>query len=366
MIRPAIFADMWALRRKPRRRIFFYTDALLASSYHPYLLALHSILGPLGSRSGQATLVLRNPKVRGYLQARRRPGKAEIDVQFLAAYGAGARAEMSDGDIFFQLLEGLLARAGGQQIERVFATVGRRADDLLEVLRQLMFQPYAQQSVWLLAEPSIEAGSAMVALRRQNRRDAWPLHQLYLSLAPRHVQQAELRESTSWQLSRTHKLWGGRERAWVLGDDQSLQVYVRLQTGSRGHVLHLMVAPHLRGETAAMVRYVLSQIHDQQPVFAVVRSYQGELQAAMQELGFVERGEQTLYVRRLALRERQSSFVPALLRVEQREGAMSLSTATEASSGSGPGRMRAEQSIPEFPPFPLLGTVLRGLNGSDD
>lgn len=324
MIRPAIVADIWALRRKPRRRIFFYNDALLASYYHPYLLALRSMLDPMGL--DQQTLVLRDHGVRGYLQARRRVSKTEVDLQFLTAYGRRGRSRLSDGEVFFQLIEKLLKRAGSHGIERVFATLGARAADVTEVLRQLGFQPYAQQMVWMLAEPAVEAGSSIVALRRQTRRDEWAIHQLYSSVTPRHVQQAELRQSTSWHLSRTRHWFRSRERAWVLGDDQSLTVYLHVRTGSRGHVLHVMMAPHLRMEAASMVRYVLSQLHDQRPIFAVIRSYQGELRTALEELGFIERGEQTIFVKQLALVKRQPALLPALLRTEQAEGASPILT----------------------------------------
>ncbi len=324
MIRPAIVADMWALRRKPLRRIFFYNDALLASYYHPYLLALHSMLDPMGL--DQQTLVLRDQGMRGYLQARRRPTKAEVDLQFLTAYARRGHSQLSDGDVFFRLVEAFLKRAGSHHIERVFATIGARATDVTEVLRQLGFQSYAQQWVWMLAEPSVEAGSSIVALRRQARHDAWAIHQLYASVTPRHVQQAELRESASWQLSRTRPWLRGRERGWVLGDDQSLTVHMHLHTGSRGHVLHPMIAPHLRMEAAAMVRYVLSQLQDRRPIFAVIRSYQGELRAGLEELGFMDRGEQTIFVKQLAILKRHPLFLPALLRPEQVETATSIST----------------------------------------
>ena len=75
-----------------------------------------------------------------------------------------------------------------------------------------------------------------------------------------------------------------------------------------------------------MVRFVLSQLRDQQPVFAVVRSYQSELRAALEELGFVERGEQTIFAKHLARLQRQPSFLPALLRTEQPEAAIAGAT----------------------------------------
>ncbi len=202
MIRLATVADMWALRRKPRRRIYFYNDALLASTYHPYIQTLRSLLNPIGSRSEHLTLVLRDHGLRGFLQARRRSTAAEVDLQFLTAYGRRHQPRMGDGDVFYQLLEALLQRVGHHHVERVFAAVGHRSTDVIEVLRQLGFQPYTQQSIWMLAEPTVEVGSSIVALRHQVRNDAWGIHQLYLSLTPRVVQQAELRDSTSWERSR--------------------------------------------------------------------------------------------------------------------------------------------------------------------
>ncbi|HZG65935.1 MAG TPA: hypothetical protein VEZ12_04285 [Herpetosiphonaceae bacterium] len=326
MIRPANVADIWALRRKAQRRIYFYNDALLASSYHSYILSLRSIIDPMSS--DRQTLVLRDHGVRGYLQTCRRSHTAATDLQFLGSFNRRARSRLSDGDVFFQLLEEYLKRAGNDQIERVFATLGARSADVIEVLRQLGFHPYAQQSVWMLSEPIIEAGSSMVALRRQARRDAWGIQQLYTSLTPRHVQQAEPRESTSWILSRRQQWFRGAERCWVLGDDQSLTVHIHLRTGSRGHVLRIMVAPHLRADTTAMVRYVLSQLHDQRPVFAVLRGYQSELRASFEELGFVERGEQTSFVKHLAILKRQPAFLPTLLGKAPGEGALPVSIIT--------------------------------------
>jgi len=244
----------------------------------------------------------------------------------MTVYGRRHQPPVSDGDAFFQLTEAMLRRAGDRQTQRIFATVSTRATDLIEVLRQLGFQPYAQQSIWMLAHPSIEAGSSMVAFRRQGRRDVWAINQLYSSVTPRHVQQAELRESSSWQLPRANPWLRDRERGWVLGNDQSLTVHVQVRSGPRGHVMHIMLAPHHLAETAAMLRYVLTQLQDDRPVFAILRTYQTELRSALDELNFVERGEQTLLVKHLALRQHQPSFLPNLRRPEQAEGALSIST----------------------------------------
>jgi hypothetical protein len=309
LIRPAIAADLWALRRRPQRRTFFYTEAMLASGYRPFVVSLKSALGPMGD--DVVTLVLRNGGTRGYVQARKRAHVPEIDITYLAGFGA-RRQSIPDGDAWFALVENLIERAGHARIERVFAALGHRFDDMAEILRQLGFQPYAQQHIWMLPEPTVEVGTALVALRRQYRKDAWPIQELYNRVTPRHVQQAELRKSTSWQLPRPRRRIGWRERGWVLGDDQTLRVHIHVSTGSRAHVMRTLLEPSERHDVAAMLRYALSQLSEPRTVFAIVRGYQGELGNALQELGFKERGQQTLFVRHLTVPQRQPARLPVL------------------------------------------------------
>jgi hypothetical protein len=306
-------ADLWALRRRPQRRIFFYTETMLANSYRPFVVSLRSMLGPLGD--DVVTLVLRNGGMRGFIQARKRAHAPEIDISYLAGF-TSRNSSIPDGDVWFSLVENLLERAGQARIERVFAAVGQRFEDVIEILKQLGFQPYTQQQIWMLPEPTIKEGSALVALRRQHRRDAWPIQQLYTRVTPRHVQQAELKQSSSWQLPLPRRRIGWRERGWVLGNDQALHMHIHVLTGPRGHVLRPMFEPEVRQHAATMLRYALNHMNEPRTVFAVVRGYQSEIGSALEELGFKLRGEQTLFVKHLVVPQRQSVRVPALLLAE--------------------------------------------------
>ncbi len=308
-------ADIWALRRKPQRRVFLYTPFMLATSYRVYTHFLRSLMGPLGQHF--MTLVLRDGGLRGIIQARRRPHTPEVDLLYLTAYKKQRQSIIGEGDIWFRLVEDVLRRAGEGRIERIFAAVGTRFEDVAEILHQLAFQAYGQQRLWILAEPAVETGTTLRALRRQRSRDAHAIHQLYCSLTPRHVQQAELRRPASWQLNRRQLNY--RERGWVLGDDQSLTVCIQVQTGVRGHVIRLLIAPHLRDEASALLRYVLSQLSEARPVFVLIHSYQSELEAALEDTGFSLRGEQTLFVKHLALRIKQPSLLPRFRRTEPLE-----------------------------------------------
>ncbi len=106
---------------------------MLASSYQPLIVSGRSMLGPLGNE--QVTLVLRDNGVRGFVQAHKRPHFPEIDVSYLATFRSRDGTAL-DGDTTFRMLEGLIERAGHARIERIFATVVPRFDDMAEVLRQ--------------------------------------------------------------------------------------------------------------------------------------------------------------------------------------------------------------------------------------
>lgn len=307
-------ADMWALRRKPQRRVFLYTPTMLASSYRPFAHLLRGLFGPLGQE--RVTLVLRDHGVRGVLQAQRRPHRPEVDLLYLNAY-LKHRQPMSEGDVWYRLVEETIRRAGEYRVERIFAAVGTRFDDVGEVVRQLGFQPYAQQRLWTLPEPTVEAGSTLRALRRQRSQDAWAIHQLYSSVTPRQVQQAEMRLAEGWQLAR--RQWQQRERGWVLGDDQTLTAHVQVCTGVRGHVLRFQIAPHVRDEAPNLLRYVLSQLDEPRPIFVLQPTYHSEFDDMWADLGFVLRAEQTLFVKHVALRRKQPLLIPGLRRADTLE-----------------------------------------------
>ncbi len=313
LIRPATAVDLWALRRRPQRRVFLYTEAMLAHNYRPFVVSVRSVLGPLGSDF--VTLVFNDDGMCSFLQAQKRPHAPELDLAYLASFNSGKHT-MSDGDAWFKLVEDLLERAGQARIERVFAATTQRFYDATEVLKQLGFHPYAQQHIWTLPQPSVKAGSALLALRQQHRHDAWAIQQLYEQITPRHVKQAELRRSTAWQLPRPRRRLGWRERGWVLGTDDALHMYIHVLTGPHGHVVRPLCDPAVRQDAAAMLRYILSQINEPRTVFAVIRGYQSELGVALEEVGFKLLAEQTLFAKQLTVSQHQPALVPGLLRPE--------------------------------------------------
>lgn len=313
MIRPVSPRDFWSLRRKPYSRLYLYNEVMLARGHNPALYAVRCWLDVRGG-SG-VTLVYRDGGLRGFVQAWRRPGRPEIDLLYLAALPYGRKnPPPTDPDVWYRLLEQLIAYAGSKGIQRIYAPLASGAPTF-ELLRQLGFQPYTQRQVWVLRNPTVEEGSAMVALRAQARRDAFAIQQLYEAVAPRVVQQAEMRSSSSWHLPIPRVSWDRvRRKGWVLGREagEGLDITIQAWIGPSNTVLYPLIRPDGRQKAEAALRYSLSQLPENRPVYALVSGYQSELQAPLEGLGFEHIGDQVLMVKNTVVALRSPRLSPVV------------------------------------------------------
>jgi hypothetical protein len=309
MIRPATFGDLWALRRKPRSFVMLYNEALLAGIHRWQLTALRLMLH--GSTRDGATLVLRERGARAVLQTLRRDQRPEHDIVMLAAY-EGGNGSPTDADAWFRLLEAHALYAGQVGIQRVYAALSQRHDELREVFRQIGFFGYCTQTVLRLQGPDWDQGTTLAPMRAQYRSDIWAIHKLYGAITPRPVQQAEARDSRTWARWSVRGWKRSRVRSWVLGPADNLTAYMSVSSGSTAHVLALLVRPEYRDITTDILRFGLGQINDDLPVYLLLRDYQRELMLPAEDLGFQAIGEQALLCKHLTQPVRRSVLLPAL------------------------------------------------------
>lgn len=310
MIRPVTPGDLWALRRKVRSQITLYNEALLAQPHNPLLYALRcALLGP--GRDG-ASFVFRERGVAALAQAQGRSGRPEQDIIYLATYRSGEHAIPSDQDIWFRVLEQLCAQAARSHVQRLYASLGHHQEELREVFRQLGFQNYARQTILQLVGPDWDQGTTLAPMRAQSRRDAWAIHKLYGSITPRLVQHAESRSARAWMLPLAQRWSRRRRHAWVLGPDDNLVAYVHATSGPTAHVLTLLIRPDAREGVGDVLRFGLAQLQDARSVYCILREYQEELLAPLQDLGFQPIGEQSLLVKSTVTPVRRSLLLPAL------------------------------------------------------
>lgn len=308
MIKPATLADCWALRRKPRSLVMLYNEELLTRSHHALPAALRAMVG--GGRDG-VTLAFVERGMRSIVQAVGRAGRPEHDIVMLAAYGGG-QGLPTDRDAWFRLLEALTVHAGQSQVQRLYAALSQRHEELREVFRQLGFFAYTQQTVLRLQGPDWDQGTTLAPMRPQSRSDIWAIHKLYGAITPRAVQHAEARDSRTWSLPRAQQ-WRRRPlRGWVLGPESSLTAALFLRSGPSAHVLTMLLHPEVREITTDVLRFGLGQIADDLPVYLIVRDYQRELLLPAEDLGFQAIGEQMLLSKETTVAVRRSFLMPAL------------------------------------------------------
>jgi len=310
MIRPVTPSDLWALRRKMRSQVVLYNEALLVQPHNPLLYALRgALMGP--GRDG-ASFVFRERGIAALAQAHGRSGRPEQDIVYLAVYGSSERTIPSDHDMWFRTLEQLCAQAARSHVQRIYAALGHHQEDLREVFRQLGFSGYARQTILQLVGPDWDQGTTLAAMRAQSRRDAWAIQKLYGGITPRLVQHAEARSARAWMLPLAQRWSRRRRHAWVLGPDDNLLAYLHATSGPTAHVLTLLIRPDARENVRDVLRFGLAQLQDARSVYLILREYQEELLAPLQDLGFQPIGEQSLLVKSTVTPVRRSLLLPDL------------------------------------------------------
>jgi hypothetical protein len=309
MIRPVTLADLWLLRRKPRSAVMLYNEAMLVHPHRVFWFAARCAVE--GSSPSRAAFIASEARSHALVQASGRDRRPELDIALLAAYDGG-RGAPTDPDLWFRLLDTLCAHAARSHVQRLYAALSQRHDELREMFRQLGFGYYAQQTVTRLEGPDWDQGTSMAAMRPQHRRDVWAIHKLYGATTPRPVQQAEAKASRDWMLPLTTRWQPIKRRAWVFGQDDDLSAYLGLTSGPAAHVFSLLIQNDARDLTTSVLRFGLSQLTDRLPVYLLLRDYQGELLLPAGDLGFQPIGEQALLCKQTTAAVRRSLLAPAL------------------------------------------------------
>jgi hypothetical protein len=309
MIRPVTPADLWTLRRKPRSLVWLYNESMLAVPHRPFWFGMRCMLE--GSRREGISLMFRERGMQAVVQAVGRGGRPEQDVVHFAAFGGGP-GHPTDPDAWFRLLEALVAEAGNHRVQRLYAALSQRHEELREIFRQVGFGPYSYQTVLRLEGPDWDQGTSIAPMRPQHRRDVWAIHKLYGALTPHSIQQAEVRAPRDWALPLARRWTRPQRSAWVLGREDDLTAYLHVISGPASHVLTLLVRPEARDVTTDVLRFGLGQISDTLPVYLLLREHQQELLLPAGDLGFQPIGEQAMLFKQTTVSVRRSLLVPAL------------------------------------------------------
>jgi hypothetical protein len=229
--------------------------------------------------------------LRASVQARVGRDNRAWDVAHLAAWQSDAEEDWAE------LVAALGAAAGRQGVLRLVAAVPD--EKYLDLFRRVGFTPFAEETI-LVYESNMSAAVPSAAVRPLQRDDLWVVQRLYTALTPPLVQQAEGSRSLAGEQD---------EEAWLWPVENGLCAYLWRQHSAHGSCLGLLLDPACREHAPALLGHGL--VGAPQPIYLVLRSYQGELLEVARRVGFRPCAEQVLLVKHLAVPETLRQSVPA-------------------------------------------------------
>ena len=312
MIRPFCLRDVGLVARLQQEGVLLDLETSLTHPHSPLTTAMISSI-PL-SRSSASTFIVNhkeeNGRSVGLAQMRQRPGRPEHVVVFIApalTLGNGAHA------VWQRMLTYLCVKAGEQRGQRLYASLPADGEEY-QIFRHVGFIAYAQEDVFQLDSPlSGLEGVEPLPMRRQRLRDSWGLQQLYATVTPRTVQNAEGSAQSQWELG--HARWWGscpHRKGYVWESRNEIWAAIQIRSGHAGHWLRILLNPDALDQADGLVAAALSRVRRApgQKVYCAVRTYEAGIPSTLTAWGFQHKRSQTLTVKHTTVWAREPASKP--------------------------------------------------------
>ena len=254
--------------------------------------------------SGAATYIHRrspeSPSPDGFILAQKRLGRPEAEICYAApTLASGPAVE----DTWQRLLEHLIAQAGDNGIQRLYACVPS-ADDAAALLSRCGFASYVRETLFRLrALPdSLTTAPADPFVRSQREADSFAIQRLVDHHTPQVVLKAEgafYRDGASSHALIFQNWWQpGQADGLVYEREGEVLGAVIMHKGAGGVWLRLLGDPGNKDVVEALLAHALKTLpEDKQPVYCSVRSYQSAISASLFGFGFDEVTELARFVK---------------------------------------------------------------------
>ena len=287
MITPFGLRHIWLMRQLQGVSLTLDPrSALLEEPVTPLRTALRGYF--LKSTAGASTYVLRTAdhgaEWSGFVQARgQKTGWAWNVVRMAPVLDHSEDA----ATIWYRLLLHLCIAAGERQVQRLFVALPQDSW-AEEVFRQASFAVYCHERVFGLT--SVQGrGRPSSRVQPMLPEDRWDVQRLCHRVTPRLVLQAEEPNDARGGPGPL-EIASETEHGHVLRTTHTeLGGYLHVLARPRGTWLRLLVNPEAGDALAEMLDHALALLNERppQPVYCAVRDYQGGMQAALAERGFV-------------------------------------------------------------------------------
>jgi hypothetical protein len=253
----------------------------------------------------------------GYLQARKRPGRPEVEITSLAPALDTARGHPA---IWEKLLSHYNSIAAQQQVARIYVDV---PDQPLPVntFSHVGFRTYTRQSIWRLARHELTTYPHPITakIRPQNKADEWALRMLYARTVPQSVQSAEGTNGPTPATPPILDWWQvGACGNYVLEQRGDVLGCVQIVHGERGYWLQLWADFYNPDSYVVhqLLRHSLATIAQRnayKPIYVGVCDYHGSLGALLADYGFAPITDRAKMVRPVMQWVRELTLEPSLI-----------------------------------------------------
>lgn len=258
--RPVLLTDLlslvafngrgWQNEAWPRERLGAPVTTSVLETAREQLLAI--------ARRRNAWISLRRQRLRGLVGARRRGGRQAWEIDYLV--DATERRDALPG-----LLECALLDASRAAVEKLFLRL-EAASDLIEVVREVGFLPYRQETLF---EGRPAAGRDGVSPRPAATSDAYPLFRLYCEATPETVRRYEAATYAEW-LAAQERAWQRNAVQLITESNGRIDASVKAARLPQGVAAELLVAARAVESAPALLRAAVDTLGAAERVFILV------------------------------------------------------------------------------------------------
>jgi len=236
----------------------------------------------------------------GLVQVRLRRERPEGDIVGLAPSLARVADRTLGQTIWHRLLGDVSARMGARGVQRLFIRLAAASAEV-EVCRQAGFGVCAREHIYRLTAKPASARTGLWRVQRDE--DLWGVQQLYNSVTPRPIQQAEGMPKYPWD--GPYRTWTGRpcEQRYVWHERDSVVGALRIIVGHDACWMQLMFHPDLVERADEFVVGAVALLPPSVlPVYCDVREYQPGAAGALERHGFELMATQLVLVKHTTAR----------------------------------------------------------------
>ena len=255
----------------------------------------------------------------------RQSGREQWEIKHLVVAGLEEHARANQDVASFRLsalLDEVFRLAGSRRISGIVARVPEESQ-VIEAFYRTGFTNMMQELTFARTAPLGASPKDIPGLRLQEKRDVWPLHQLYLRTTPQVVRLSEGRTVRDWQLRRSSSRFSFQVTRWVVEDQYGLTGWLSEAPGQSGAVRVQVGVDPDNGELARNLVAVALEHADaagRDVVWTRVPAHSTEIRIAFEGCGFVETNRELVLKRSLAIRARDLAPAQEVRRKAARGG----------------------------------------------